>query len=120
MTATANTPSPGRWVNRRESSSRCSRHSSARFAATPARGPEALICHSQPMFRMTILARTAALAALSTLVLVPRLGAQSSKITVTIGGGAHAGTYEMPALYCDMHADQFPPIDFEANSMGTG
>jgi hypothetical protein len=69
---------------------------------------------------MTILTRTATFAALLTLILVPRLGAQSSKITVTIGGGAHAGTYEMAALYCDMHADQFPPIDFEANSRGTG
>lgn len=68
---------------------------------------------------MTIRTRTATFVALLALALAPRLDAQSSKITVTIGGGAHAGTYEMTALYCDMHADQFPPIDFEANSAGT-
>ena len=69
---------------------------------------------------MTVLTRVAAFAALFTLVAASRLEAQSSKITVTIAGGAHAGTYEMAALYCDMHTDQFPPIDFVANSTGSG
>ena len=47
---------------------------------------------------MTILVRAAAFAAAFTLVAVPRLNAQSSKITVTIGSGPHAGTSAAPAV----------------------
>ena len=67
---------------------------------------------------MTMLTRIAALAALSTLAAATRLEAQSSTITVTIAGAAHAGTYEMTALYCDMR-EQFPSMEFEANAIGT-
>jgi hypothetical protein len=67
---------------------------------------------------MTILARTATLAALLTLVAAPRLDAQQpSKITVTLTGGAHAGKYEMEGLYCETNPDQFPSMGFTANSM---
>ena len=60
---------------------------------------------------MTILAQTAACAALLTLVAVSRLEAQSSKITVTIAGGTHAGTYE-ETQECEVNPDQFPSIFF--------
>lgn len=60
---------------------------------------------------MTILSRTVAFAALLPLVAASRLEAQSSKITVTIAGGAHAGTYE-ETQECEVNPDQFPSIFF--------
>lgn len=66
---------------------------------------------------MKVLIRSSALATVLMLVAVPRLGAQS-KITVTLTGGAHAGKYEMKGMYCEMNPDQFPSMEFAANSMG--
>lgn len=66
---------------------------------------------------MTILARAAAFAAALTLVAVSRLDAQSSKITVTIAGGPHAGTYEMTDQ-CEVNPDSFPSLFMMAYSVG--
>jgi hypothetical protein len=65
---------------------------------------------------MTILAR-AALATLFTLVAASRLDAQS-RISVTIGGGPHAGTYEM-SDQCDVTPDKFPSLFIVASRVGT-
>jgi hypothetical protein len=66
---------------------------------------------------MTIFARVT-FAALFSLVAASRLDAQSGKITVTIAGGPHAGTYEMTEQ-CDLNPDKFPSIFFVAARVGT-
>jgi hypothetical protein len=66
---------------------------------------------------MTISARAAVFAAAFTLVAVPRLDAQSSKISVTIAGGPHAGTYEM-SDQCEVNPDKFPSMFMMAYTVG--
>jgi hypothetical protein len=58
---------------------------------------------------MTFLARAAAFAAAFTLVAGSLLDAQSSTIRVTIGGGPHAGTYEM-SDQCDLQPNSYPAM----------
>ena len=57
---------------------------------------------------MSILSRTAAVAALFTLLAVPRLAAQG-KISVTIASGPHAGTHEMEEA-CEGQPNSYPSL----------
>lgn len=67
---------------------------------------------------MTILARAAAFAATFMFVAVSHLDAQSSRISVTIASGPHAGTHEMTDQ-CEVKPDQFPSMFMMAYTVGS-
>ena len=66
---------------------------------------------------MSILARAAAVAAVFVLSAPAALDAQSSKITVTIASGPHAGTYEMEET-CEVNPDSYPALYIMAYTTG--
>ena len=66
---------------------------------------------------MKSLARTAALAAAFTLAAASHVEAQSSTVRVTLAGGPHAGTYEIPGQ-CDLTPGQFPSMFIMAFKVG--
>ena len=66
---------------------------------------------------MTFFTRAAALAAAFGLVAASHLDAQSSTARVTIGGGPHAGTYEISGQ-CDLTPGQFPSMFIMAFKVG--
>ena len=61
--------------------------------------------------------RAAALAAALTLIASSHLQAQSSSVRVTIAGGPHAGTYEIPGE-CDLTPGKFPSMFIMAFKVG--
>ena len=67
---------------------------------------------------MSIVARATQFAAAFTLVAVSRLDAQSGTLRVTIGGGQHAGTYEM-SDQCEVRPDSYPALYLMAFTTGT-
>ena len=67
---------------------------------------------------MSILVRVAAVAAVFTLAAPAGLVAQSSKITVTIASGPHAGTYEMQET-CEVNPGSYPALYIMAFTTGT-
>ena len=66
---------------------------------------------------MTIAARAAFAAAALTIVAAPRLAAQSGTISVTIGGGPHAGKYEMKDS-CEISPSSYPSLFIMAFTVG--
>ena len=66
---------------------------------------------------MTSLARAATVAAAIILAAASRVDAQSSTVRVTLAGGPHAGTYEIPGQ-CDLTPGEFPSMFIIAFKVG--
>ncbi len=66
---------------------------------------------------MSKMTRAAAIVAALALLAAPRVAAQSGTIRVTIGGGPHAGTYEM-SEQCELQPDAYPPMHIMAFRTG--
>lgn len=66
---------------------------------------------------MTRMTRATAFVAALMLLAAPRLDAQSGTIRVTIGGGPHAGTYEM-SEQCELQPNSYPSMHIMAFRTG--